>query len=312
MVMKISIICLALVFSTFTAGAQKTPAATPMLVTAEWLQKNLAKPDLVLLHVGAKDEYDAGHIAGARYIALADLSLTREESALSLQLAPAERLKAAFERIDVSNSSRIVVYFGKDWVSPTTRVYFTLDYLGLGGNASLLDGGMPAWVAAGGKLTSEVPKVKPGSIKASANDELVAKSDWIRSILDSRGVKVVDARDPQFYSGANAGGQPRAGRIKGACSVPFTSVLDPQTNKFRSAAEIRRIFADAGVGSGDSVVTYCHIGQQATVAYFAAKMAGLKVRLYDGSYQEWSRLADMPVEADSAPQTKPPEKKPQR
>src|SRR5687767_5735216 len=110
----------------------------PMKVSGKWLEKNLNNPKLVLLHVGVKEEYDAGHIPGAQYISLQDISTTAEESDLALQLPSAEKLKAVFERFGISNDSRIVVYFGKDWISPTTRVFYTLDYAGLGKDTSIL------------------------------------------------------------------------------------------------------------------------------------------------------------------------------
>lgn len=297
--MKIAFIAYLLIILFIPVSARQESCAvtdvTPMTVSVDWLAGHLDHPGLVILHIGVKDEYDAGHIPGAQFIALNDLALSREESDLSLQLPPGDRLKTVFEKLGISNNSRIILYFGKDWVSPTTRVYFTLDYVGLGANTSILDGGMPAWTAAGKLIIRDVQAPKPGTLKISVNDDLVAKADWINSNLDNSKVRIIDARDPEFYDGSSAGGMPRAGRIKGARNIPYDSVVDDK-NVFRSANELKKKFTDAGVQLYDTVVTYCHIGQQASVDYFAAKMAGFKVKLYDGSYQEWSRLTDMPVE----------------
>jgi thiosulfate/3-mercaptopyruvate sulfurtransferase len=298
--MKYAIFLLALVFVLFPADsrqqgcAQSIPAEAPMTVTADWLKSNLSDTKLVLLHIGVKPEYDAGHIAGAQFVTLDDLSTTREESDLALQLPPADRLKTAFEKLGISNDSRVILYWGKDWISPTTRVFFTLDYVGLGGRTSILDGGMPGWVAAGNTLTKDVPSVKAGSLKLTPNDDIVAQAAFVKANLDNSKVKIIDARNPQFYTGANAGGMPRAGRVKGAKNIPFDTIV--KDSKFLTTDELRKRFADAGVQPYDTVVTYCHIGQQGTVDYFAAKMLGYKVKLYDGSFQEWSRLAEMPVE----------------
>jgi thiosulfate/3-mercaptopyruvate sulfurtransferase len=278
-----------------SSQACEITAETPMLVGVDWLSEHLDHKQLVLLHVGPKPEYDEAHIPGAQFVQLNDLSSTREESDLSLQLPPPERLKAALEKLGISNDSRVVIYFGTDWVSPATRVYFTLDYAGLGNNTSILDGGMPAWKAADKPVTKEVVPAKRASLTVKPNDSVVAKYDWVNANLGNNKVRVIDARNPPFYTGENAGGQPRAGRIKGAKNIPFDTIVD-KTNVFLPKDELLKKFTDAGVQPYDTVVTYCHIGQQGTVDYFAAKLLGLKVKLYDGSFQEWSRIAELPVE----------------
>src|SRR6266481_5230504 len=66
---------------------------------------------------------------------------------LMLELPPVDQLVSVFERLGVSNRSHIILYFGTNWVSPTTRIYWTLDYLGLGDRTSILNGGLVAWEA---------------------------------------------------------------------------------------------------------------------------------------------------------------------
>jgi thiosulfate/3-mercaptopyruvate sulfurtransferase len=217
---------------------------------------------------------------------------------LSLELPSAEQLKPVLEKLGVSNESRIILYFGKDWVSPTTRVYYTLDVFGLGGNTSVLDGGMPAWTAAGKTLSKDLPTRAAGSVSLVKNEKLAASSEWLKANLKKDSVKVIDARATNFYDGSNAGNMPRAGHIPGAKNIPFSSFTD-DNNKLKDDAALRKLFTDAGVKPYDDVVTYCHIGQQGTSAYFAAKKLGYKVALYDGSFQEWSRLADAAVENPS-------------
>lgn len=275
--------------------AQSPPVAAPLAVSADWLKQNIADPKVVLLHVGQKPEYDAGHIPGAVYVTLQDFSAAQVPDGLALELPTADQLRPVLERFGISNDSRIIVYFGKDWVSPTTRVYYTLDVFGLGQNTSMLDGGMPAWVAAGGTLSKDVPSPKSGALKLERNEKLVTRADYLKANLKKDNVKIVDARAPNFWDGSSSGNMPRAGRIPGAKNIPFSTYTD-ENNKLKDDATLRKMFTDAGVKPYDEVITYCHIGQQGTVAYFAAKKAGLKVALYDGSYQEWSRLADTPVE----------------
>ena len=278
-------------------------AASPrdtMVVTPAWLRAHLNDSNLVLLHVGDKAEYEAKHIPGAILAAQRDVSVTdHSEKGLMLEMPPADDLKQRLEALGISDNSRIVVYYGKDWVSPSTRIVFTLDYAGLGDRTSLLDGGMPAWVAAGNDVTNVVAAAKKGTLSTLQIKPIVTDAAYVRSHLQSPGVAIVDARDAIFYDGVNQGedhsGKQRAGHIAGARTFPFTQLVDDK-NQLRPAAELEALFAKAGVKPGDTVVGYCHIGQQATAMLFGARSLGHKVLLYDGSYQDWNRHADFPVE----------------
>jgi thiosulfate/3-mercaptopyruvate sulfurtransferase len=220
-------------------------------------------------------------------------------------MLPADLLRERLAALGISDRSRIVVYYGKDWVSPTTRVIFTLDYAGLGPVTSLLDGGMAAWVREGRQVTTEVPAAKTGTLSALELQPIVVDAEYVRGNLEAPNVAIVDSRTPPFYEGTQAGGSSerphRAGHIPGARSVPF-STLTNEDLTIRSADEIRAAFAKAGVNPGDTVITYCHIGQQATATAFAARLLGHKVLLYDGSFEDWSRRADYPVETGIKPQ----------
>jgi len=267
---------------------------SPRMVSVAWLADHLKDPNLVLLHVGEKPGYDAGHIPGAQFLTMADISTPRGEG-LTLELPPVERLKALFEGLGIGDDSRIVVYYGKDWVSPTTRVIFTLDYIGLANRTSLLDGGMPAWVADGRPVTTDLKAPGRGALTPKIQ-ALTVDGAWMDANLGKPGHVVVDARNVEFYTGAKAGGRPeRNGHIPGAASIPFDSLLT-DTPRLKPESDLRVAFAAAGVKSGDRVVAYCHIGQQATVVYFAARMLGYPVVLYDGSFEDWSARGK-PVDA---------------
>lgn len=292
---KLSAIILFLVsFATFDMVKATYPEA-PMTVSAEWLAEHINDNNLVLLHVGDRGEYDKGHIPGAQFISLRDISVDGDGGKLSLQLPPADQLRKAFENFGVSNASRVIVYFGKDWITPTTRVYFTLDYLGLAHRTSILDGGMPAWTAAGKTLTAEVKKPAKGTLRINPKQGKIAGADWLKTQLNKSGMSVVDARTPNFYDGTSVGNKPRGGHILGAKSIPYSSIITDDV-KFKSDAELQKLFKEAGVKKGDTVITYCHIGQQASLVYFAARRLGFNAKLYDGSFEEWSERSDLPVE----------------
>lgn len=265
-----------------------------LIVTTDWLAKNLDDASLVLLQVGDKDEYMAGHIPRAQFIQTSDLSTPRGQG-LTLELPPVEQLKATLEKFGISNDSRIVIYFGKDWVSPTTRVFMTLDYLGLGERTSILDGGLPAWRSEGKPVTEEIIEPKKGNFTAHPNMNLVVDAAWVKENLNKPNVRILDARAPQFYTGAEQGRMPRAGHIPSAKNIPFSSLVE-ESNKFKSAAALQELFKAAEVKPSTTVATYCHIGQQATLLYFVARYLGYDAHVYDGSFEDWSNRSELPVE----------------
>ncbi|PYT08149.1 MAG: hypothetical protein DMF60_05520 [Acidobacteria bacterium] len=289
-------------FAPAVSMADDNKVQTSLIVSTEWVSKHLNDDALVLLHVGDKDEYLAAHIPGAQFVALPDISTPRGQG-LALELPPVDQLKATFERLGVTDKSRVVVYFGKDWVTPTARVFMTLDYLGLGDRTSILDGGLPAWRAEKRPVTAELRAPKRGSFTLRPNPKLVVDAAWISANLNHAGVAIVDARAAKFYTGAEAGQMPRAGHIPGAKSIPFSSVVEDPTNKFKSVEVLRGLFNAAGVKQRDTVATYCHIGQQASLLYFVARYLGYEAHLYDGSFEDWSHRPELPVEKSAETKT---------
>ncbi len=267
----------------------------PVVVTTDWLASHLRDAELVVFHVGTKPTYDAGHIPGAQYLTLPDVAAPPQPGALALELPPIERLDSVLDARGVTNASRIVLYSSDQWFTPTSRAFFTLEWAGLAGRVMILDGGLEAWRAENRPVTAEVPSPRPGRFTPAPRSDMVVDAGWIKSRLGEARVAVIDARNRQFYDGAEAG-QARVGHIPGAASVPFTSVMG-ENGKFKDAAGLRAILESGGAQAGDTVVTYCHIGQQASLVWFAARLLGYPARLYDGSWDDWSARRDLPVVA---------------
>ena len=305
---SLAIACLVIIMAAFVpkpVRAQKADPRSGLLVTTEWLGQHLRDPNLVLLHVGQRKEYDEAHIPGARFVTLDDIADSDHTTpgALMLQMPSPERLREKLGNLGISNSSRVVVYYGNDWVTPSTRVVFTLDYAGLGRSTSLLDGGMQLWKEQKRPLTTEVPIARKGSLAPLVTKPIIVDAEWVKANIGKPGISVVDGRAAAFYDGVETGrgmhAPHRTGHITGAKSIPYTEITDEKL-KLKSAAELAAIFAKAGVKPGDTVVGYCHIGQQATGMLFAARSLGYKVALYDGSFEDWSAHAGYPVETVAA------------
>lgn len=277
------------------AGAQAPAARGSMVVTTEWVAQHLKDRDLVLLHVGEKKDYDAAHLPGAQFLPRESFGIRDSDSNLTLQLPPVPALVERLGALGVSDTSRVVLYFGTDWVTPTARAYVTFDYLGLGDRTSIMDGGLPAWQAEHRPVTADVVPPRAGRFTPRPRSDVIVNLAQVRDHLRAPGTIIVDSRTPEFFSGEKPGSMPRAGRIPGARNIPFSSLVT-DGNKLKDAASLRAIFGEQGAAGGKSLITYCHIGQQASLDYFVAKYLGFRVRLYDGSFEEWSRHAELPVE----------------
>lgn len=283
------------------AAVASTPAAGPrdqMVVSAAWLNQHLKDQNLVVLHVGNGDtDYAKGHVPGARQIGPGDITApmdhaTMKPTDLHVELPTPALLRDHLAAAGISNNSKIVVYaIDGNASTGATRVIFTLDYAGLGANTVLLDGGLRAWTHDGFPTTTEAAPARTGTLAALKTTEAVVDAAFMTANRATPGVALIDARDQVFYDGLKpSNGQsqpPQLGHIPGAVSIPFSQIFD-DAGLLAPADKLETIFAAAGVKPNDTVVAYCHVGIQATAVIFAARTLGHKVRLYDGSMNDWT------------------------
>ncbi len=276
--------------STMTALCEDDPR---FLVSPEWVASHLDDPALVLLHVGTIEQYDSTHLPGAHFVALSEITMKRGEEMIAFELRPSAHLDSVFESKGVSDDSRIVIYYGRDWISPTTRVYLTLDYLGFGDRTVIMDGGMGAWINKGYAVTSDPPVPRQGTLTPLPRSDVVVTVDWMKDNYANPGTALIDSRNREYYTGEELGNSKRPGHIPGARSLPFSELVD-ETNRFKDKEVLREMFREE-MAEGQTVVSYCHIGQQASLTYFVARYLGQEARMYDGSINEWSRNPELPL-----------------
>lgn len=260
--------------------------AAPMLVSTQWVAEHIGDRNVVVLHVGTKAQYDSGHVAGSRHVPLDDIALPPVQGGLSLQMAGTEQLTAWAVRNGIGDGTRVIVVPHDFNLQSATRVYFTLAYLGAGDRASLMDGGYQAWKSEQRAISTTAPPAAPAvTFTARVRPELIALAGQVEAATQDRSRHIVDARLTRFYNG-DGGGYPRPGHIPTAVNIPISSVSI--NGFFRPVAELEALFAAQQVDRSKPVITYCHIGQQATLLWFVATMLGRDARMYDGSFQEWS------------------------
>ena len=271
-------------------------AQSDILVSTEWVADRLQDPSLVLLHVGNIESFQEAHIPGARLVEMAEFA--PEANGLATEMPDAAALRDALERAGVSSDSRVVVYSATTPPQVAARLYLTLEHFGLTANSSMLDGGLSAWRAEDRQVSTEpvtdrrgnLPELRPGT-------DLVVEHDFVAARIADGTATVVDARDRGYWTGEQhlAMRAARRGRIPGARNIPFRELVDEQ-GRMHPVNRLASIFREAGVDEGEPVVVYCHVGQQASLTSLAAKVLGKVVKLYDGSYQDWSNRMELPVE----------------
>lgn len=294
-------------------GQQRSVAVPPlrggMIVTTDWLADHGRDPKLVVVHVGGdRTSYDEGHIPGARFVALGEIAVTR--NGIPNELPTVGVLKNVFERLGVGDQSRVILY-GDLHGLLAARAYWTLDYLGHGNNAALLDGGLEKWRAEQRPVTKNVPPVTPAGFTAKVNAHVMAELADVQRISDEliRGGSdsvLVDARPAEQFTGEQVGnGVKRGGHIPGAVSIPWTENIESTDDpELKPPPELRKRWKAAGATPGKHVVVYCQTGIQAAYTYFALRFLGYDVALYDGSFMEWISRKDAPVQSTGAPMSR--------
>jgi thiosulfate/3-mercaptopyruvate sulfurtransferase len=287
---------LALTISVATMTVAAPKPRTDLLVTTDWLAQHLKDSNVVVLQVSRDSKaYDEGHIPGSRFLALGDITTTKD--GILNELPPAADLKTVFEKAGVSDNSRVILVADVSPVFPS-RAFFTLDYLGHDKTA-MLDGGLPKWKMESRPLETAKPEMKMGRLTPHVRPEIVATKQNVSAVSKSGSSVLVDARPAADHNGTLAPNAeiPRPGHIPGSVNFFWQQ---GQVNKddmsLLSETQLRKAYEDAGVKSDKPVITYCNTGMQASQSYFTLKYLGYDVKMYDGSFSEWSESKDTEVQ----------------
>ena len=267
-----------------------------MLVTTDWLSDHLDDPEIIILHIGQKDEFEKTHIAGARLFPIRDIFQPPSET-LNHEIPPIEQLTDVVSSIGIKNDSRIILSYSEDWLTVAARAYLTLDYIGLGEKTSILDGGLAQWIKEGRLTTDEIEKTSKSDVSLNINSDALVDVNWVKENLQNPEVVLIDGRPEEFYDGSEKEDHiAKYGHITGAVSIPFPEITNEDTGyKFKDKQKLQELFLDSGVKQGSTVVAYCNTGVWASLVYFTAKYLGYKTHFYDGSFEEWAKDDSLPV-----------------
>lgn len=289
-----------------TASTGGEGVVSNMLVSSDWLSQNAGRGrnDLIVVHVGkSRQLYDTRHIPGAQFVALDEISATRGD--LPDQVPTVTQLSKIVSRLGVGKRDRIVVYDEEEGLM-AARFYLAMDYIGLGGQTAMLDGQFKRWLLDKRPVTAEAPKSAHPDFAPQVRPEVLVSLETCRDLVLLRQdqprcrTMVVDSRLAEEYAGKVAGeGIKRPGHIPGAVNVPWTSNLRSTANPvLLPPEELRKLYEQRGIVPEDKITTCCRTGSQAAMTYFVLKYLGYNVSLFGGSYWQWSRTADLPVQAE--------------
>jgi len=277
--------------------------ASPLISAPDLLARCAAAEPPVLLDVRwsltgppGREDYARGHLPGAVFVDLdTQLSAPRTPTSGRHPLPDVAALQEVLRAAGVRRDSTVVVHDAGTAMS-AARGWWVLRWAGVP-DVLVLDGGLAAWVAAGGELTTDVPAPAPGDVVLSAGALPVLDADGAAALARS-GV-LLDARAPERYRGDVEPVDPVAGHVPGAVSASTAANVGPD-GRFLPAADLRARFADLGADGGD-VGVYCGSGVTAAHELLALSVAGLDGVLYPGSWSEWVTDPARPVATGADP-----------
>lgn len=257
-----------------------------LLADVTWLKTNLDK--VIILDARTPADYKAGHIPGAintpwqGFAALTGKPGDKDWGVL----LPKEQLAQKIGALGINEDKNVVVYADPTGWGDDGRIIWMMRMAGLN-KSRMLDGGWPAWKAAQGQTTIDVPTPKAVELKINALDEnLTATTDWVKANLDK--VKVVDARSKKEFDGAIDYGEKRGGHLPNAINIPFNSVFKDD-GTVMNTQQLKDLFTKAGLKPDDEIVTYCTKGIRSAHLALILRMAGFeKTRNYDPSFYSWA------------------------
>ncbi len=279
-----------------TARAQEPSSK---LVTTEWLAANLADENVRIIDARTDiRDYWLSHIPGAVYL---DTAILRwPEGGVPSKLLPPEALAVLLGELGITEKTLVVAYYDRNGFPPFYLLW-ALDYIGHPASALLVDG-FEKWRREGRPLSQDYPKIARAVPRKSVqlNGRVRATVEDVVKEMKA-GAVLVDVRPAEMYTGEK-GAWKRKGHIRGAVNHPWVLDLNGD-GTWKTKEELAAEYGRIGVTPDKKIIVYCGQGQQAAHSYFSLKhiLGFPDVRLYDGSFSEWSERSELPVAAGKNP-----------
>lgn len=272
------------------------------LIAPAQLQALMSSEPVVLIDTRDADTFAAGHIPGAVNLreVFTFLATSTPEGLMELKATFADALGKA----GLSGAETAVFYEDamNSGYGQSCRGYYLLTWLGYP-KIKVLNGGFSAWKASGLPVSTEAITPVPATFPELSMSDVMLTQDDVKAALGTDTV-LLDVRDVDEWIGDSSSPYgkdfaPRKGRLPGARWVEWYRFMkpSPQGPVFKTPDEVRAECATAGIGTDDTIYLYCFKGARASNTFLALKQAGFSdVRMYFGSWNEWSRNESLPIE----------------
>jgi thiosulfate/3-mercaptopyruvate sulfurtransferase len=284
-------------FATMTSPGSAADENMARLVTFDELQKRLGDPELRLLDVRPKAEYDQGHVPGAIWV---DAKAVESMAAKPGALTDRPSWEKWITPLGLGQNTEVVIYDARRQLD-AARLWWLLSYLGVE-RVGLLDGGFPLWATEKRPITTDVPAIRPVPFSVSFRTARHATRADVLSALGSRSEVVIDARSDAEYAGEDKRAK-RAGHIPSACSLEWANLVRPD-GRFLDDSTLRAKLTKVGVRHDQSVITHCQSGGRASVNTFVLERLGFRTRNYYLGWSDWGNAGETPVEVANGRQPK--------
>jgi thiosulfate/3-mercaptopyruvate sulfurtransferase len=261
--------------------------------STDWLANHLDEPSLVILDVQPNiHDYIQTHVPGAVYFCPSTLRVPL--GGTPGKWIPPEAAQALFRRVGLDSELPVVVYTGtglhKGWGDGLEQTMVAYSLVRFGHNdVYVLDGGLDKWLAEERPTSQAFPKIQPGTFEATVRSDMFLEYEAFKAVKDDDDVVLLDARPPGVYAGQ--GPWIRNGHIPGAVNLPWTSLMDPDnTRLLKPEDEVVEIVESVGATGDKMIICSCGTGREATNEYVLFKhyLNYPRVKLYEGSFTEWS------------------------
>jgi thiosulfate/3-mercaptopyruvate sulfurtransferase len=265
----------------------------PLLIEPAELASHLGAANLKIVDLSQPNVHTRSHVPGAVSLDYARLIAPRPPAVA--MLPDRAQLAETLGAIGLTPEHHVVAY-DEEGNGRAARFLWTLDAIGHA-HASLLDGGLRAWLAEKRSTETGTAPATPTSYPVNMSGQVVADKDYILAHLRQPGTVILDARAPDEYTGKLKRAA-RAGHIPGAVNFNWTDAMDPVRDlRLKNAAELKRVLEGLGVTPDKEVITYCQSHHRSAHTYFVLKTLGYpRLRSYPGSWSEWGNLPDTPIE----------------